>query len=579
MNKIDRISDALPHHLTMADVIRRIGSDDRLSVTRKRDLVSAVTRACDLLDRDPEILIADIPTLKPGLTALHPAQVGLAAKTLQNIKANVLAAIKHVGGGQTQKMPLMPSWSALKDKLPGKRFQSGLSRFIKFCSDHNIAPDEVSDAVIEKFITYVRTRTLARKPNEVYRRTSVLWNEAVEVIPGWPKSLLTIASFHKPRESTPLEDFPLSFQNDVKEHCHWLTGEDLFADNPPPKPCKPRTVEQRQTLIVLATSALLKSGWSIDQFTSLEDIVSAEALKSVLRHYLDKTNQGPSAFMHTLAKAIIHIARHYVRVDEDHVEALKDLRRRLGPERAGMTEKNKNTLRQFDDDGNALNFLDLPAKMIDDAKRLSERRAGVQVQIALAIAILQHAPLRMHNLIALRLDQHVIRPGGHQGPVHLVVPENEAKGGQTIEYPLKGKTMEVFDLYLSQFRPFICSDECPWLFSALNDKQKSQATLSQQIKERVYKYTGLTITPHQFRHLAAKLLLELNPGHYETVRQLLAHKSSKSTMTFYAGLQTPNAARHYDQLLDEKRKTLSKARSKTGGKGKKGKKWKQEEKE
>jgi integrase len=94
--------------------------------------------------------------------------------------------------------------------------------------------------------------------------------------------------------------------------------------------------------------------------------------------------------------------------------------------------------------------------------------------------------------------------------------------------------------------------------------QKSQATLSQQISETIFKHTGLTMTPHQFRHLAAKLILDENPGQYEMVRQFLAHKSTKSTMTFYAGLQTSNAARHYDQMLIGTHAQLSERYDKKG---------------
>jgi len=199
-------------------------------------------------------------------------------------------------------------------------------------------------------------------------------------------------------------------------------------------------------------------------------------------------------------------------------------------------------------------------------EKLSDRRAAVKTQIALAISILLHAPFRMHNLVNLRLDEHIIRPGGIRGPVHLVIPHNEAKGGETIEYPIQGEAKELLDLYLTQYRPVLCGERCPWLFPALDDKRKSQATLSQQIKETVGKKTGLKITPHQFRHLAAKILLDQNPGQYEALRQLLAHKSTKATMTFYAGLQTANAARHYDQIINEKRERLSQRFDKNGRK-------------
>jgi len=547
---------------TMADVITNVGEDDQLHQTRKRDLISAVNRTCELLGRDPALVPASIGDLKAGFATVHPAQHGIAPKTFQNLKANVRAAVKHVCGDRpaaSKRRPLALTWAALSAKLPDTRYQGALSRLIRYCSDQAISPECVSDAVVDAFMDHVRTETFAAKPNDILRRATRVWNEAVEKIPGWPQIRLAVPDFRKPRESTPLEAYPPDFQNDVEAHSNWLSGHDLFADNPPPKVCRPRTIKQRRLFIVLAASALLRQGWTIDRFTSLQDLVSVDAVKAVLTDYVKKSNQGPTTFMRSLATALIHIARHYVRVDADHVDALKDLRRRLGPQREGMTEKNKATLRQFDDESNLLRLLNLPGNLIAEVERgkLPDHRAAVKVQIALAIGILLCAPLRMHNLVGLRLDSHVIRPGGKQGPVHLVVPEDEAKGGQTIEYPLPDWLKDLLDLYLARYRIIICSDACPWLFAVPGGKQKSQQTLSQQLRETVSKYTGLTITPHQFRHLAAKIMLDQNPGQYETVRQFLAHKSTKSTMTFYADLQTPNAARHYDQILSAKHEALS----------------------
>jgi len=57
------------------------------------------------------------------------------------------------------------------------------------------------------------------------------------------------------------------------------------------------------------------------------------------------------------------------------------------------------------------------------------------------------------------------------------------------------------------------------------------------------------LTPHQFRHLAAKIYLDPNPGGFELVRQLLGHKNSKTTIGAYAGINTKRAGRAHAQLL------------------------------
>lgn len=550
-----------PNRVTMAEVIDKISSDESLTSTRRRDLSSATRRICELLDRDPSTLPADVSTLRAGVSGLHPAQLGLSPKTLQNLKANTLAAIRHVTGKGSPKAPLTGDWKALADALPSKGLKNGLSRFIRYCDANNIPPDQVSDSTVGDFITAVRNQTFVKDVNDIHRRTCRLWNEAVETSKDWPQIALKVPSFRPPRKSIPLGEFTVAFQADVQAHLDWLAGTDLFCDHPPPKVCKPATVRLRRSHIELAASALVRRGHPIEDLNTLAVLVTVEAVKEILRDYLDGRNDGPSQFHRDLAKTLTLIAHHWVRVDEDHLEALRDLKRRLGPDRAGLTDKNKATLRQFDDAHNTWLLLDLPRLLLKEASKSAPTDVGaaVQAQIALALSILTAAPLRMHNLIGLRLDNHIVRPSGSRGPVHLVIPREETKAGEPIEYVLPKETEQLLTIYLRDFRPRFGGEGSPWLFSTRRGKQKAQATLSQQIKETITKRTGLRMTPHQFRHLAAKFLLDHNPGNFETVRQLLVHRSIKSTTTFYTGLQSLNASRHYDEFMEEKRRALAQA--------------------
>jgi integrase len=74
-------------------------------------------------------------------------------------------------------------------------------------------------------------------------------------------------------------------------------------------------------------------------------------------------------------------------------------------------------------------------------------------------------------------------------------------------------------------------------------------TLGVAIERTVIRRVGVKITPHQFRHLGAKLALDANPGAYELVRQLLGHRSLKTTTRFYAGPDTRRAGRAHADLI------------------------------
>jgi integrase len=273
--------------------------------------------------------------------------------------------------------------------------------------------------------------------------------------------------------------------------------------------------------------------------------------KEILRHYLDRLNNEPTQFLRDLAKALILIARRWIRVDHDHLEALQEIKRCLRADRNGLTRKNRCALRQFESAENVARLVCLPEMSMAEAERQSpiDVRAAIKAQIAVAIEILVMAPMRAHNLTTLRLDRHVIRPGGPKGPIHLVLPESETKAGEAVEYALSPESTAFLDLYLRKYRPHLCPEDDPWLFPKTGGGCKAQATLSQQIVEAVHRHTGLTLTVHQFRHVAAKILLDREPGNFETVKHLLGHQNIKSPLNFYAEVQTTNAAKHYDELI------------------------------
>jgi integrase len=323
--------------------------------------------------------------------------------------------------------------------------------------------------------------------------------------------------------------------------------------------CRPRTIDLRVRHIELAASALVHRGRDPATIGSLADLVAAEALKEILRHYLAKDGGEADTFTRGLCKALVLVAKHWCRVPADHLAALKDLQRKLGSDRAGLTEKNRVCLRQFDDEGNLARLLGLPARLVAEAERRGREdvRAAVLIQVALAIEILLMAPLRAHNLISLRLDRHIVRPGGPGGSVHLVIPGDEAKGGEPLEYPLPAETVGMLDLYLRKYRPRLCTGAEPWLFPATGGGCKAQGTLSQQISKTILKRTGLVMTVHQFRHLSATLGLRFDANNFEGVKQLLGHKNLKTTTSFYTGIQSASAARHYDEMLSRLREQLS----------------------
>ncbi len=145
--------------LTLAEVITALQADPSLAPTRRRDLCSAVRRVAEMLERDPARLPASLPEIRRALADVTPAQAGVSTKTFQNLRSDLLAALRHVGANRhlgTARPPLNPPWRALYERLPGKRLQNGLSRLIRVCSALGIEPEQVDDGVMDQFMIFVR---------------------------------------------------------------------------------------------------------------------------------------------------------------------------------------------------------------------------------------------------------------------------------------------------------------------------------------------------------------------------------------------------------------------------------------
>jgi integrase len=210
-------------------------------------------------------------------------------------------------------------------------------------------------------------------------------------------------------------------------------------------------------------------------------------------------------------------------------------------------------IRQFKDPDNRARLRALPGKLFDEAMAELDAliQAAVKAEIALAIQIFLVAPMRLANLAALHLNKNVVRVGGLEPTYHLVIPPDEAKNDEPLEYPLPPVLNEMLASYLTVFRPRLYRAENPWLFPGGFDGHKAKGTLSGQIIELITKALGIRVTPHQFRHLAAAFILEKDPANYEFVRRVLGHKNLQTTINYYVGLETVDAVRKFSAMALE----------------------------
>ena len=538
---------------TLADVLSRIDGAESQTAAQKSDLRSAVRTVARVLGRPASELSAHPQFLRKRLAAVEPVRHGLKPARWRNVrslfgKALGIAGVKVLPGRYLA--PLTPEWRCLRERLPAKPHAAGLSRFMAFCSVRHIAPEDVDDEVFADYLTALEQESLIRRPRDSHRDACRCWNLSVDEIPDWPAVRVRVPCY-KQAYSLPWTAFPGSLEADVDAYFTQAMGSDLLA-NHHRRPIRETSAKSEKYLLRNFASAVTLMGSEPETLQSLTDLVQVETVKAGLRFHLNRNNGVSSPHIHQTAKVLTCIATHWVKVASDHLDQLKTLRRSLDPGRHGMTSKNRDTLREFESLDMQRKLVVLPEEVFKDLRKLKEPKVTkcVEAQVALAIAILLRAPLRIKNLAALEIGRHLIPVRGDESQLwHIHVPNPETKTGEEIEYPLPLEVSNLLDEYLESYRSRLVHQPNDYLFPGGTRSHKGSSLLSNQIADMVGRQIGVRVTAHQFRHLAGFIYLQFNPGGHEVVRRLLGHKSINTTLQFYAGMEVSRAIRHYDEAI------------------------------
>jgi integrase len=167
----------------------------------------------------------------------------------------------------------------------------------------------------------------------------------------------------------------------------------------------------------------------------------------------------------------------------------------------------------------------------------------------------------MKNLCSLNFTTHFHWPQGRRRPALVTFKREETKNDVQLEFEIPTVLAERLYVYRNEIAPAVVGQRPDIMFVTKTGKPRSQAAIAIAIQKTVLRYLGVKLTPHQFRHLAAKIILDANPGAFELVRQVLGHTNPKTTTSFYAGIDTRRAGRaHADLILKLRESKLSRKR-------------------
>lgn len=179
-------------------------------------------------------------------------------------------------------------------------------------------------------------------------------------------------------------------------------------------------------------------------------------------------------------------------------------------------------------------------------------RSALKVQTAVAIALLSVAPMRLGNLRHLDRQTHFRHAFSvDDRQFQLVIPAAEVKNKEDLEFPIPARVMELIETYMQVYQPLLTNGHpSSLLFPGRSGGPKHDTALRRNITDAIFKEVGLRMNPHLFRHVCALLFLKINPGQYESVRQLLGHKNIQTTIEFYASFEQNEAMGRYGQVID-----------------------------
>jgi integrase len=544
-----------PSRQTLADLIPLI-EQVNLTPTQKRDQISAVRSVSRFLGASPGEIDADPARLRRRLETIAPQALGLSRGRWNNIRSLVSKALALarpiLPGRQTAR--LLPEWEALLVPLSRNRAASLLAMARHF-SVRNVRPNDVTLADLDAYHEAIVNDRLRGKPEQTWDAIVWTWNACQREVAGWPDIEIPRA-IRREVYALSWSDFPASLKADVDAFLVRLSGADLSADGPS-RPAKTATLKTREYQLRVAASALVHKGIEPGSIHTVADLVTLERFKLILRFLLDRHDGQTSPQVGQIAAFLKGVARHWARADDLTLLQTQKVASRLSAGRRGLTAKNRERLRPFDDPHAVALFLGLPQRIRREVEkdRRPPKRKGVMAQSAAAIAILLVVPLRIGNLAKIDMRRNLIARGKR---VYLVVSEGDTKNGEPVDFELPAEIVEIVGWYVREYRPHLLRAPTDALFPGEGSGPKSAEGLGAQIKAAVFRFSGLKVNVHLFRHAGAKIFLDQRPGQYEVVRQVLRHRSIETTTSFYAGAETRSAGLHYASVITKLREDLSK---------------------
>ena len=185
---------------------------------------------------------------------------------------------------------------------------------------------------------------------------------------GWP-------DIEIPRQSRkkvyvlPWSAFPPSLKQEVDRFLLRQSGRDLSEDGPP-RPLRDTSLETREYQLRVAASVLVRIGRCAGEHrVDLGPSNGSRTTRAFSALLLERHGGKTSPQVAQMASFLVGVARHWLKADDLTLERLKKIASKVAIRRSGMTAKNRERLRYFNDDEVVERFQAVPARIRADVEK------------------------------------------------------------------------------------------------------------------------------------------------------------------------------------------------------------------
>ncbi len=177
----------------------------------------------------------------------------------------------------------------------------------------------------------------------------------------------------------------------------------------------------------------------------------------------------------------------------------------------------------------------------------------VRFRDGLMVGLLIARPVRLRAFIGLTVDWHLARCS--EGYLLRFSP-SDMKDQKAREFTVPHDLTTAIDRYLSQVRPqLLAARNTDRLWVSRRGDPLSYDGFQAHLRDITEHAFGIGLRPHAFRHIAATSIAEDDPAHVNIIASVLGHATLTMAEKHYNRANGVHAARAYQHLIAEKRRT------------------------